>query len=386
MPSVNDIVSVAEALEKSPVAVLRDRCVVVRNRNATCRRCVKVCAANAIEISNNEVDLSVSLCNGCGACTAVCPTEALVPVASPDSQLVPQAVEAMRKNGNRAVVACARAASKRVANPELYAEVACLPRLEESLLLTLVAQGAEEVVLVDGDCPTCKYRDCVSHVNTLVDSVNELVAAHGAATRVARRTGFPDDMIAESTEGMFGTTRRGFFSEAVSAAKDTAMTAAQTTLAQELGYTQKTPEIGERLRVTESGTLPLVPVARHEAAINALDAIGAPVTERIDSRLFGSVSIDVEKCNACGMCAVFCPTGALVRDSAGKVNEPLRYLEFSAADCVQCGLCADVCWKRALTLDTGVSTSELYDFEPVTFDLSRAKRQTNSLFGKTRSK
>ena len=34
MPSVNDIANVAEALQKSPIAVLRDRCVVVRNRNA----------------------------------------------------------------------------------------------------------------------------------------------------------------------------------------------------------------------------------------------------------------------------------------------------------------------------------------------------------------
>ena len=386
MPSVNDIVAVAEALEKSPVAVAQDRCVVVRNRNASCRRCVRACAVDAIEVVDNEVHLDASSCNGCAACTAVCPTEALVPLAPTDAALAGAAAAAMERNGGRAVFACARISAKRQADPACYAEVACLPRMEESLVLELVSRGAEEVLFVDGDCPTCKFRDCTSHLDALVESINGLIAAHGGVARVSRVTGFPEDMIAESTEGMFGTTRRGFFSEAVSTAKDTAMTAARTTLAQELGYAQATPQIGERLRVTPGGTLPLVPVERHEAAINALDAIGAPVVERIDSRLFGSVEIDVEKCNACGMCAVFCPTGALSRDAADKPNAPLRYLEFSAADCVQCGLCVDVCWKRALKLDSSVSAEELYDFEPVLFDLSNAKRQTNALFGKTSAK
>lgn len=31
----------------------------------------------------------------------------------------------------------------------------------------------------------------------------------------------------------------------------------------------------------------------------------------IDTRLFGSVHVDAEACSSCGMCAVFCPTGAL---------------------------------------------------------------------------
>ena len=86
------------------------------------------------------------------------------------------------------------------------------------------------------------------------------------------------------------------------------------------------------------------------------------------------------------MCATFCPTGALRRDAPARPGAPLRVLEFSACDCVQCGLCADVCWKGALRVSPRVRTSELFDFEPVIFDLSQAKRPNNALFGKTGAK
>ena len=77
MPNVNDIAAIAEALEKSPVNIAQDRCLVVRNRNASCRRCVGACARDAIRIEGNEVVLDVSTCVGCGACASICPSGAI---------------------------------------------------------------------------------------------------------------------------------------------------------------------------------------------------------------------------------------------------------------------------------------------------------------------
>ena len=107
------------------------------------------------------------------------------------------------------------------------------------------------------------------------------------------------------------------------------------------------------------------------SVFNSFDALGEPIGDRLDSRRFATLSIDAARCNSCGMCAVFCPTGALSRDSVEKISDPLNYLEFSTAECVNCRLCEDVCWKGALTLEEGVAIEQLYDFEPVRFDVPK---------------
>lgn len=375
MPSINDIMQVAEALEKSPIFVARDRCVAVRNRNASCRRCVRACPADAITVRANEVELKASDCIACGACVAACPTEALLPVKPTDAEVRAAAVASIQKNDGRAVVGCARIASKRQVAYDRFAEVPCLPRVSEALVVGLVAEGAQEVVLVDGNCDTCKHGICAPAIDDAVNRAHDLLAAHGSDVRVTRQTGFPEDMRTDDAGSQYGSTRRGFFSDAATAAKETAKAAAKTSIENELGLKLDEASIGERLRVTEEGTLPQLSMPAHEAAINALDVIGIPESGTIESRLFGSVRIDVKKCNSCGMCAVFCPTGALSRDPAEKPSDPIRFFEFSAADCVQCGLCADVCWKGALTVSPSVEAEELYEFEPKTFKIPKARKK-----------
>lgn len=371
MPSINDIVQVAEALEKGPIVVMQDRCVAVRNRNATCRKCVEACLTDAIEVIANEVHLDGGACVSCGACVATCPTEALVLRKSADSDLVNAAGHSIVQNEGTAVIACARMASKRLADPSRYAEASCLGRVEESMILSLVANGAKRVLLVDGMCETCKYGACSGYIDDAVHASNELIEAMGCNAEVRRVSGFPDSMIVESTEGMIGSTRRGFFSEAAGAAKETAMTAAKATIVQDLGLAEDDVPIGQRLSVGEDGAMPRLRMPRHDALINAMDAIGIPVADVLESRRFAQVTIDTAKCNACGMCAVFCPTHALRRDDEGDEGAPrvLRRIEFWAADCVQCGLCVDLCWKNALTLSASVPMSQLFDFEPVSFDM-----------------
>jgi len=363
---------VAEALEKSPVIVVADRCVVVRNRNASCRKCVRACPAEAITVIANEVSIDPASCMGCGSCVAACPTEALVHVGPTDAMLKQAALRSMRQNDGCAVIACARIASKRQADPERYAEVPCFSRIDEVLIVDLVAQGAESVLLVDGNCATCKNRVCLEAAFTAVDQAHALLAAHGNDIDIASITGFPDEMKVEDTSGMYGSSRRGFLSDAFGAAKDTAKTAAKTAIENELGYKIDERSIGERLRVGPDGKMPQLVVKRHETALNALDMIGQPESGVIASRLFGSISINTPKCNVCGMCVTFCPTRALMRDTPKNPSDRIRYFEFSAADCVQCGLCKDVCWKCAITLSNEVDAAELYDFEPRVFRIGSA--------------
>ena len=371
MPTIDEIIRVAEALDKSPVIVVADRCAAVRNRNSKCRKCSEACPADAIAIMANKVELDPRACMGCGCCSAACPNEALVFAKPTDTELAAKAASTIDLNDGTAVVACARIASKRKADPARFAEIPCVSRFDEVLGVDLVARGADAVLLVDGNCGTCKNRACAEAADFAVEQANALLETHGSQVRITRLTGFPEDMLVQDSAGMYGSSRRGFFTEAMGNVKETAKVAAKTTIEAELGYKIDERSIGERLRVGEDGKLPQIEMKRHERALNALDRIGAPESGVIESRLFGSIDIDTVKCNICGMCVTFCPTRALKRNPCDKPSERIRYFEFSAADCVQCGLCQDVCWKSALKMSTAVDVAELYDFEPRIFHIEQ---------------
>lgn len=379
MPSIDDLVSVAEAFQKSPVYIDRDRCVAVRNRNASCRRCVDACPCDAIEVMNNEITLDVRACSACGACTAVCPTGALVPLRPSDDDLFDACVQAAGASVGRAVIACARISSRREADPTRYAEVPCLARVDESVLMRLAAEGVREIVLVDGACATCRYRAIDEGVNITCGAFQQLVGAQGAEIPISRTSAFPHDMLIEDATGLFGTTRRDFFSETARSARDLVSTAAKAALESELADAKEL-SIGARLRAGENGALPTFEIRRHTDIVNAMDALGQSVVEEVVARVFATVEIDVEKCNGCGMCAVFCPTAAIKRDERKKPYTNPEYLEFWASECIQCNLCQDVCWKKCLKVSPVVPTKQLFSFDPVVFDL-RSSAGASKPFG-----
>ncbi len=55
-----------------------------------------------------------------------------------------------------------------------------------------------------------------------------------------------------------------------------------------------------------------------------------------------AVTIDEEKCTACGSCVDVCPVDALKIDGKAKVDEN---------ECIDCGTCVDECPEGAISLD-----------------------------------
>ncbi len=60
----------------------------------------------------------------------------------------------------------------------------------------------------------------------------------------------------------------------------------------------------------------------------------------------GLPEVDVYKawCKACGICAAFCPTGAISRDEAG-------YPHVDPGKCIRCGWCEIRCPDFAITVE-----------------------------------
>lgn len=384
MPSLNDVVEVANALESAAVIAMPDRCVKVRNRNSQCQKCEEVCFSHAIEVKLNEINVSGALCVSCGSCVAVCPTQALVPLEPTAEQLAARVQAAQQNLGKpKAVIACARMEARHIADPDTFAVVPCLGRIEETSLLEIAAAGAQEIVLVDGTCATCKYRDVVPAVDATLATTRALRNLMGSKVLLSRMSDFPPD-IPEDPAKAVGASRRSFFTDAKAFAQEAAMEVAEKTVLDSLGMgrDEKVASIRERLKVSQAGKMPQFPAERTLRLMDAMCQLGdAPRKDIIQGRDFGSVTVNVEKCTGCGMCVMFCPTDALNYSELESDNPDTKLVEFSMADCTQCMLCADSCMAKCITVSDTVETAELFDFEPRILEIGKA-RPKPQLFGR----
>lgn len=364
MPSVEDVVEIAEAVRNKPIAIIDERCVAVRNRNSGCRSCTEACIKDAIHVSNNAVHLDLDACMACGACTSVCPSEALIPLEPPDETLAKDIVSSIQHTGeHRAIIACARIASKLMADPRKFAEVPCLCRVDISLMLSLASHGLD-VLLVDGTCKTCKYRDTNDVTDFLVDQTNDLIEKWQGSAKVMRAHEFPDDcaMRVEDVRNIRSRERRGFLGSTASKAKEAAVVAAMQEL--HLDHDKDSSKTLRERLMASHGHLPQYSMVRHDNALNALDRMGKPVDdEPVHTTMWGHVELNARMCNGCGMCAMFCPTGALKKVEGSNAHDPYT-MEFTCSACIDCGLCEDACFKKAITVSEEVRPSQLLSLEP----------------------
>lgn len=73
------------------------------------------------------------------------------------------------------------------------------------------------------------------------------------------------------------------------------------------------------------------------------------------------VIVDQDRCSGCGMCAQYCPTGALsFATSEAHGNETASFaLGFRANLCIDCGICAVACPESAVTFGSEITAGAL---------------------------
>lgn len=277
MPTISDVMEMAELLRSKSVVAVEDHCVAVRNRNASCRACADACMADAITVARNELTIDAGACVGCGACVAVCPTAALVSLDPMDEDLAVAVAGAVAQTGTgTAVVACARMAARQLGDPEKYASVPCLGRVGESLIVGLAAHGVDDIVLVDGTCATCKYGAVSPAVDETVDTAASLLEAVAAPTVITRASEFPSEVLARDALAARGAARRGFFAQAGGYARNVTMTVAEKAVADALHQDQKRKlhTLRERLGAGKSGKMPTFTPERNMRIMDALCQVG----------------------------------------------------------------------------------------------------------------
>lgn len=400
MPGMQTYIELFERLRSVHLHVDAQRCLVVRNRNTRCARCADACPSECISIIGRAGGGSVpdengegnahfaangskaasqpagigqlvvdpSRCIGCGTCSAACPTEAISARKPDDRTLARQAAAAFRATGGTVAFACEQltAAARGRYNPETVVSVRCVGRVDTCLLVLFAAAGAKTIRLACGNCAQCAYAAGRGAALQACEDANAIFAAWGICTRASVAPKLPAACRATSAAS-YDPERRAFLQTAGESVHDAALDAAN--LAIERAFDHATDAQRTRRAVMEAGALPRHLPTRRAVLLDALARLGQPADVMLATRLWGHVVLDEERCSGCGMCASFCPTGALtVRCSVptGKANTWLSsrnaaktgfdgtVLVHAPGLCLQCRTCEQLCPQHAIELSCSV--------------------------------
>ncbi|MDR0513616.1 MAG: 4Fe-4S binding protein [Coriobacteriaceae bacterium] len=357
MPNVTSIFGLLEKLESTDIAVRQNRCVVVRNRNATCRRCAEACTSGCISMAENELLIAPDKCVGCGTCATVCPTCALEAQHPTDQELLTACLAATQAAEGEAIIACTQIteAAHGLFDPEKVCAVTCLGRVEESLIASLAQAGASHISLVKAKCAECPQASGVLTAELVCATANTLFSTWNSPVKADLVEKFPACARLAEAKG-YDYDKRGFFSGLREDAKAAAAKTTDYAVKEALGV-QDRPEPRYE-KVQADGTLPHFVPERRTRLLEALAAQGTPQDIMIETRLWGHVVIDSEKCSSCQMCATFCPTGAIAKfqDADGTFG-----VTHAPGLCVKCRCCTDICPKDALMLSDEVFAIDLLE-------------------------
>ena len=345
MSKIANLFGLLEQLESSQIAVKHNRCLLVRNRNAECLKCLNACTSGCIALNSdsNEVSVSPEKCISCGACATACPTGAIIMRDPDDSQLLREIAAKMQVAEGAAAVVCERLAERAegLYDLEKLTRVPCLGRVDESMICALAAMGAKSITLVQGECGTCAYSQGLETVCAVVQNAETLLKTWNAPTRVKISAKLPSAVRLEG-DASYDRSKREAFGDAKRVSAKAAGAAASTALDEALGSAAASRKSAspKYAKVGKDGTLPQALPNRRARLNGALRALGEPEDVMIETRLWGHVIMDEQNCRGCRMCALFCPTGALK-----KFEEPDGTCGITHAPslCVKCGLCRSVC-------------------------------------------
>lgn len=318
------------------------QCVRTRHRLAQCTTCADYCPAHAIPASG-AIQIDWNRCVDCGICATVCPTGAIEAQAPTNLELLAQIKMQIARN-NSVTFACAkfgkatRASSNRIL-------VNCLGRLDESVLLSVLAEGASSVNLTDAMCGDCSQMTGRKVVEKTVIRTNALASALGIPAQI--HFGTQDSANSEpvsSSAASEGVSRRMFFEHLMrETVKATAVTV--TTILAE----QETPSPS-----LSKGKLPARVPSNRRLLMTTMRKTQTPVTTKWSGGLWAQFKF-TEKCSGCQACAFFCPTGALT-----KIEMPGHPgVSFQAALCTGCGICQMICYQKAVVLAPQIDLAQV---------------------------
>ena len=343
---------------KRPTAIIHpDRCVAARGVEG-CLRCVAACTAGCIKEKDKGLTFDTTRCVGCGACAAVCPTCAIEATGPTDGELAQRFERACRDS--RLTIMCRPRADqlRTEVDRELVAEVTCLGRIEESILIGVVSRGIREINLVHADCDRCRQNGGFRCAKVAAKSANNLLRLWRRPDAIHMSDRVPSYVFqVAAREGCVHVPTSWPMMDRVENAP-----------AHGSGPVMS-PEFTTGGSANRMGCLSKTVSPRRISLLESLAALEEPSYESAISHLWASLEVDMGKCSGCRKCVAICPTGALSRSEQ---ETGFFGVVHRASRCVNCGACCGACPNGAITAKPKVRIADLLHEVAQSHEMKRA--------------
>lgn len=288
-----------KVIDPAPLMIDHQACLAARHRRSSCRACIETCPDQALTLENGKVAVDIGKCSRCGLCAAPCPTAA-VTLRGVDEESVVSA----------AYVHCSKAEG-------IGTQLPCLGYLTADHLLAMGLRH-ERVELTRGDCDGCRWSQGGAMAEKAVQTARETLTAVGSS-----------HTIHVGTHGAEG-------------AQSQAISRRELFKRLRVESVQVARQLGPESEVNHA-KLPARLPAKRSRWLRRISPDGV-VPETVMPAGAWKARTVTERCNGCGICVSFCPTGALAQQG----QEGDWILTHQPAACVGCDTCEALCPTRAV--------------------------------------
>ena len=369
--TLNDAEQIIDSLSAKAIKIEKTHCVCVRNRNASCNHCSNVCPTSSIEVKNNCLTINPDTCIQCGSCANACPTQAISSAALPHESWLNIA---RSLPDHSTIWICCEEHPLAQEHLSHLVTLPCLAHLDEVHLL-IMAHYNIKLILLHNSCESCAKAQAKTLIDKTLQSAQRFADTWNISLDIKQKEETSkEESCYPLQHDKGGYSRRGFFGSLGESIKHLGYSIAESAFESAFPDQSPAPTLAHELTQAPGKLIVFMPL-RNTLLLNILfeeQQANPPQKQTIiETRFWGQVTID-NSCTNCGMCARFCPTQALIHLGEeptsfvfGKHNPPGPDHGFRCSDCIQCRLCEDICPTKALHVHGRISSTVLFDLEPV---------------------